>query len=158
MSTSLIDVSNLLKPIANLIDNLHTSKEEKAALEIAFYNAQVEAAKNFAGFQRDIITKEMDGQSPVQRNWRPHLMYVFIFILAWNFILSKLLTWLGSLAIVTFHLDPSLTSQLIVPVLEVPDKMWTLLTFGVTGYIGLRSALDKGGLARLFESKKNKEE
>ncbi|MDQ6985521.1 MAG: 3TM-type holin [Candidatus Dojkabacteria bacterium] len=150
---SLLDVGELLKPIGDIIDSLHTSKEEKARLNIAFYDAQVQAAAKFANIQRSIIEREMSGESPAQRNWRPHLMYVIIFILAWNFIISPLLTWISGVAIVLVGADTALLDVVKAPALELPDKLWTVLLFALTGYVGLRSLFDKGGLERMFKAK-----
>lgn len=71
-----------------------------------------------------VIVAEAQGDSWMQRNWRPCLMFLFMFILAFNFILAPIAGMLG----------------LIIKTLPIPNDMWFLLSIGVGGYIGGRSA------------------
>ena len=70
-----------------------------------------------------IIVAEAQGQSWIQRNWRPITMLVFVFIIANNYIFVPYAVAFG----------------LAVPMLEIPPGMWGLLTVGIGGYIGGRS-------------------
>lgn len=73
--------------------------------------------------QMKIILAESTG-SWLQRNWRPVLMIVIIFIVANNYVLFPYLSaWTDK-----------------VQVLELPKGMWALLNIGVGGYIAGRSA------------------
>ncbi len=70
-----------------------------------------------------IIVAEAQGQSAIQRNWRPITMLTFVFIIANNYILVPYAVAFG----------------LKVPMLEIPPGMWGLLTVGIGGYIGGRT-------------------
>ena len=78
--------------------------------------------------QAGIIKAEATGESPAQRNWRPHLMYFIMFLLGFNGVIAPLSNAL-------FDLD--------LPMLEawgsIPTPMWQLLMIGMGGYVGGRS-------------------
>lgn len=59
----------------------------------------------------------------LQRNWRPIMMMVFVWIIFNNYILVQ---YLGALGVV-------------VPMIPIPPGMWNLLTVGLGGYVGGRS-------------------
>lgn len=127
-------IAGIFKPAVDLVDELHTSDEEKmlarAKIETiqnqAFFKIQ-EYETNLISAQRDIITAEATGQSWMQRNWRPLLMMVIVCIVANNFLLYPYLSLF--------------TAK--VTVLTLPAELYTLMTVGVGGYIGGRS-LEKG--------------
>lgn len=73
--------------------------------------------------QGDIIVSEATGHSWLQRNWRPITMLVFVFIIANNYVLVPYGQAFG------LHL----------PLLNLPDQVWELIKYGLTGYIGARS-------------------
>lgn len=87
---------------------------EKAAESIAQTAAQTETLKQ----QGNIVLAEARGESWLQRNWRPSLMFLLIFIVANN-----------TVGVVYLH----------ATVIVMTDQMWNLLTYGVTGYIGCRT-------------------
>lgn len=98
--------------------------EIKKQVESQTHEKDIEELKAQAG----IIKAEATGESPAQRNWRPHLMYFIMFLLGFNGVLVPL----GN---ATFGLD--------IPVVEawdaIPAPMWQLLMIGMGGYIGGRS-------------------
>jgi len=94
--------------------------EKKAELELRY----AELDKAIAEARSNIIMAEAQGQSWLQRNWRPLLMLVIITIVANNYILYPYLS------IVTDK----------VRVLDLPDRLWTLMEIGVGGYILGRTA------------------
>lgn len=79
--------------------------------------------------QASIIKAEATGESPEQRKWRPHLMYLIMGLLAFNGAIVPL-------SEAMFNID--------IPTLKaweaIPPQMWQLLMIGVGGYIGGRSA------------------
>jgi hypothetical protein len=75
----------------------------------------------------DIILAEAQGESWLQRNWRPLLMLMCIAIITNNFILAPYLGAIFSWKVV----------------LEMPDALWELLKIGTGGYIVGRS-VEKG--------------
>jgi len=70
-----------------------------------------------------IILAEAQGESWLQRNWRPILMLTIVAIVANNYILVP---WL------------SLFTKKVV-ILSLPDRLWDLMVLGVGGYIAGRS-------------------
>jgi hypothetical protein len=127
-------IAGLFKPVADLVDNLHTSKEEKGQIEVAITGALTEAGVKILDYetklaeaQSNIIIAEAQGQSWLQRNWRPMMMCEFGIIIAWN------------IAVVPFA---SAVLGLVVPPVDtsaIPAELWMVIKIGVGGYIGGRS-------------------
>jgi len=141
---------NLFGSLINAIDDWHTSDEEKLIAKGQIYGIQAKTLKDILDFeserlnaQRDIIVAEAKGESWLQRNWRPLSMMVFVIIIANNFIFVPYAK--------SFGLD--------IPMLDIPDGMWTLLTVGIGGYIGGRTVekvLKNSDVSNLFNKKKPK--
>lgn len=122
-------VKGLVGAVGGIIDDLHTSQEEKdeAKLKLAVLEAeyQVQLMQHEATIiaeAGETVRAEIGGDSWLQRSWRPLLMLVFTYIIAHNYV--------------------------IVPVFgitaaEIPPDMWQLLKIGVGGYVGGRS-VEKG--------------
>jgi len=94
-------------------------------LEILSQMQQVES--EVISYKKDIIVAEAKGESWLQRNWRPMLMCAFGLIIVNNYILFPYIQLFGFKAVV----------------LEMPEKLWNLLTLGVGGYVVGRS-VEKG--------------
>ena len=77
--------------------------------------------------QKAVIVAEVQGESWLQRNWRPLLMLVCIIIVANNFILHPYLSMFTEYS----------------TALELPPDLWALMKLGVGGYIASRGA-EKG--------------
>lgn len=129
MITSLI--GNIFKPACDLIDELHTSEDEKLqakakliALQNEMTSKIIEMQKAEVEASRDVIVAEAQGESWLQRSWRPLLMMLFGLIIANNYILNP---WLSAMFGINI-------------VMEVPADMWNLLKLGVGGYVAGRSA------------------
>jgi hypothetical protein len=89
--------------------------------------------------QSQVIIAEAQGESWLQRNWRPLLMCTFGVIIANNYIIAP---YIG------LFMGPEYKM-----VLEIPPNMWGLLKIGVGGYIVGRSAehlADKGGMKAMM--------
>jgi len=69
--------------------------------------------------QASVIVAEANGQSWLQRNWRPITMMVIVAIVANNYLI--------------FPYVSMFTDKVVV--LELPDKLFTLMTLGLSGYI-----------------------
>lgn len=128
-------IASLFDPVAKVIDELHTSKEEKAQAHLALVMAQTQIVTNImeyesrvAEMKRDVIIAEAQGQSWLQRNWRPMIMCVFGTVVAWNYIIGPLGSWISLM----FD-GPAF------PLLDMTTGFWTLLTTGIGGYIVTRS-------------------
>ncbi|HAA04784.1 MAG TPA: hypothetical protein DCE18_15665 [Syntrophobacteraceae bacterium] len=111
-----------------IIDQLVEDKDQAAKLKAEFQlqamqadysaiNAEIQA-------QAQIVAAEAQGQSWLQRNWRPVLMLVIVAIVANNYIIYPYLELFGVKA---------------TP-LELPERMWSLMQIGVGGYVVGRSA------------------
>ena len=130
MSFSLADIGAIFKPVADVIDSLHTSEEERlnahatlATAQAATYSQVLQYEARLNESRERIIVAEATGQSWLQRNWRPILMLSFVAIIVNNYILFP---YAGLL-------------DYRIQVLDLPDGAWTLLQIGVGGYIVGRS-------------------
>lgn len=109
--------------VSNVVDKAVPDKDmaEKLKAEITLEamkanNAELEGAVK-------IITAEAQGQSVLQRTWRPALMVLFGIIIANNYIIYPYLRIFFPEA----------------PVMDIPPDMWTLLHIGIGGYIFSRT-------------------
>ncbi len=109
----LFSKSNVIAETAKIIDQVIEDKDLRNTL----------TAK--------LLEAEMTG-SRAQRNWRPHLMYVMMFLLIWIVVIAPM-------AEVCFGVKIPIKESLAA----VPPQLWVLLTVPTTGYIGLRSFIDK---------------
>lgn len=121
MKNPLDIIRELFIPAANLIDSLHTSEEEKINAKKAMLESQMEISLQLLGYEArlmeaksDVIMSEANGQSSLQRNWRPITMLTFLVLVV-----------LDSLGVLPTPLAP---------------EAWTLLQMGLGGYVVGRSA------------------
>ena len=119
-------VGSLVGAIGGIIDDLNTSDEEKLAAKLALSKLEnditirlIEAESTVVQEKAKVLIAEAQGESWMQRNWRPVTMLTFVFIVAWNFIIAPLFAQTA---------------------LEIPDPMWKLLQLGIGGYIIGRTA------------------
>jgi hypothetical protein len=78
-------VSGIFKPATELIDELHTSEEEKLQLRNSFVKLQNEVTLNQLNLEGQLVdarskvaVTELTGASWLQRNWRPITMLIFV--------------------------------------------------------------------------------
>lgn len=114
-------VGSIFKPAAELIDNLHTSDEERLKIKQAMFELQVEAFNKAEEYEtalldakKTIITAEAQSQSWIARNWRPLTMLTFLVLVVGD-----------SMGLLATPLAP---------------QAWTLLQIGLGGYVVGRSA------------------
>jgi predicted MFS family arabinose efflux permease len=116
-----------------IIDQMVEDKDQAARLKAAIQMQIMEIDhKEFMSSlqeQASIIKAEATGHSWLQRNWRPILMLVIVAIVANNYLLFPYLSMF--------------TDKTVI--LELPDKLWTLMTLGVGGYIGGRTVEKAAG-------------
>jgi hypothetical protein len=122
-------VSGIISPVGDIIDNLHTSEEEKmdarsklAAIENEGKIKVVDSLTRAMEAQARVVVAEAKGEGALQRNWRPVTMLTFVFIIANNYILAPYVSAFGG----------------NVPTLDIPNGMWALLNVGIGGYIASR--------------------
>ncbi len=118
-------IGSLIKPVTGLIDSLVTTEDEKIRLHNELAKIHVGFLQTIVGYEEkmleqkaSIVRAEAEGQSWLQRNWRPLTMMVFTVIVAWNYIIAPIA-----------GLD----------MLPMPDQLWDLLQIGIGGYIAGRS-------------------
>lgn len=123
-------IGNILKPVGDIVDNVVTTKEEAGQLknEMRQIINQAQAAaleydKKLLDSRTQIVKAEAQGQSWLQRNWRPILMLSIVAIVVNNYLIYPYLSlfWEGA------------------QVLDLPGGLWALMTTGVGGYIVGRS-------------------
>lgn len=114
-------ISGIFKPAADLIDNLHTSEEEKLELkkqinqvENEFQSKVLEYETKLMEAQSSIIKAEATSSSWITSNWRPITMLTFLVLVV-----------LDSFGFLKTALAP---------------EAWTLLQIGLGGYVVGRSA------------------
>ena len=112
-------VSNIFAPFAKLVDDVHTSTEEKQILKnqaLAMQNAitsqMIEYEKQLLDSQSKIIMSEATGESSLQRNWRPVTMLTFLVL-----VVLDSFGWLAN---------------------PLSSEAWLLLQIGLGGYVGSR--------------------
>jgi hypothetical protein len=120
-------IGEAIKGITTIFDDVSTTDEERAEakakltmIENDLSAKAMEFEAMLAKSQADIIVAEAQGKSTLQRIWRPVLMLLFGFIILYTVVAPA------------FGLPP-------VDMTAVPDRMWSLLTVGIGGYIGGRT-------------------
>lgn len=118
-------VSGLFQGLFGLVDDLHTSEEEKLEAKGKIFSAQAlllttvfDYEKAQIQMQANIITAEAKGESWIQRSWRPVTMLTFVALIVAR--------WLGWSA-------PNLTP-------ELEHDLMLLVQIGLGGYVVGRSA------------------
>ena len=123
-------IGNLFTKMIDIVAEVVPDKDLR--LKIKAELSEKIAAADFSLLEKEIASQaqtlaaELTG-SKIQRSWRPHLMYLIMFFLFWLVIIVPVLGLFGVIIPVKEALD------------SVPAPMWTLLTIGVGGYVGLRS-------------------
>jgi hypothetical protein len=114
-------IGGIFKPAADLIDNMHTSTEEKMSMsnqlekiQNAMTSKVLDLDAQLLASKTAIITAEANGQGFLQRNWRPVTMLTFLVLVVCD-----------SFGLLAFRLA---------------DEAWTLLQLGLGGYVVGRSA------------------
>lgn len=117
-------LANLILPVTKLVDDVHTSEEERLAIKTEMFKLQQEITNRVIEYetklmdnQAKVILAEAQGESWLQRNWRPMMMIWFAVLLG--------MYWFG--------FTPENLSQTTI------DHMFTLLQIGIGGYIVGRS-------------------
>jgi hypothetical protein len=141
-------IGKIFEPAAKLVDDLHTSAEEKMVLKAEILKIQtgvlgeaLQLEKAAIEAKTSIILQEAKADSWLTRSWRPILM----------------LTLAGSVLAYWFGLTPSnpVTGESIIPI-EIINRMYSLVQIGVGGYIGSRGA--EKIIPKVVEAMKAKEQ
>jgi hypothetical protein len=125
-------VDKIIGAATGLIDEIITNDEERETLRVrmqevldAQKRALIDQVTELFKAQRDIIVAEAQGESWLQRNWRPIAMMTFLYIIVHMIVFTPI-----------FGL-PTIQPELI------PAQLWELLKIGIGGYIVGRT-VEKG--------------
>ena len=117
-------LANLITPITKVIDDVHTSEEEKLQIKSEMFKLQQEVTNKVVEYetrlmdnQAKVILAETQGESWLQRNWRPMMMIWFAVLLG--------MYWFG--------FTPTNLTQATI------DQLFLLMQIGIGGYIMGRS-------------------
>jgi hypothetical protein len=126
MPLPILGILGALTPLVSSALNrlLPEDPEKRQEIEFAIQKEIMANTTSLELAAADIIKAEAESESWLTSNWRPLLMLVAITIIANNYILAP---YLGAM----FGWNV---------ILEIPPQLWQLLTLGVGGYIGGRSA------------------
>lgn len=118
-------IASAIEPVTKLIDELHTSDEEKQQIKAKVFDAQsklytatLEHEKSLIEAQSKAINAEAQGHSWLQRNWRPVTMLFFLYLLGSY--------WHGY------------APEYLVENPQLVEKLFSLLQIGIGGYIASR--------------------
>ena len=133
MSGPLSFIAGLIKPVTNLVDNLHTSDEERLEakgvllqLETAMMSQTLAYEQKLAESQATIIVAEATANCWLTRTWRPITMLTFVFLVVWS-------QFTG---------------------MEIPPDLWFVIKIGLGGYLGGRSVEKSvGSITKIMKSK-----
>ena len=120
-------IASILPSVFGVIDKAVTDKDKaaeiKASVQMQMMSNQSEEMKQAAA----VIIAEAQG-SDYQRNWRPTLMYLIMFLLVFNGVAVPLINAIWGIQL---------------PILDawkaIPSELWTVLQIGIGGYIAGRS-------------------
>jgi len=113
-------IAQIISPVSTLIDNLHTSDEERGQMQAEILRLQNEMTGKVLEYegqlvqaQASIVQAEAQGGSWMQRNWRPITMLTFLAL-----VVCDAFGWLA---------------------FRLADQAWALLQLGMGGYVIGRS-------------------
>jgi hypothetical protein len=120
-------LSGVLDLVGKGVEDKDKANQIKAELSKAFDNADMTRFTALVNARANVLAAEIGGASWLQRNWRPILMLSIVAIIANNYLIFPYLSLFTDKAVI----------------LELPEKLYNLMTVGVGGYIVGRSA-EKG--------------
>lgn len=115
-------IGPLISGVLGVIDKAVEDKDQANAIKAKLNELAVNGEMKELESAAKIIVAEAQGDSWLQRNWRPLLMVTFGIIIANNYLIVPI-----------FNTPPA----------DIPPDMWDLLKLGVGGYVVGRS-VEKG--------------
>lgn len=139
---SLIDkaLGAVISPVLDIVDKAVTDKDQAASIKAELTKALITERSTSLDARMKVVLAEANGESWLQRNWRPLLMLVIVAIVGNNYLLAP---YLGAM------FGVGLT-------LPLPQSLWDLMTLGVGGYIAGQTA--ERGLATWQQGQVAKEQ
>ena len=120
-------ITGVVKPVTDLVDNLHTSEEEKEKIKRSIFEMKNNLTKQLIKSKGEIIKAEAESEHFLTSTWRPITALVFVAIIANNYIIAP-------------YMEAFMGTKII---LKIPPEMWDLLKIMIGGYVIGRSA-EKG--------------
>ena len=117
-------ISPITDTLGKVIDGTIPDKNEAARIKAAVMTELMAHQGADLEARMKIVLAEAQGESWLQRNWRPVLMLTIVAIVANNYLVAPYLAAMGLIAV-----D-----------LDLPERLWDLMTLGVGGYVVGRSA------------------
>lgn len=118
-------ISGIIQPITDLVDNLHTSDEERIdaqtkalTIQVGLMGMLLDYESKLQAFQAQVITAEAQSESWLARNWRPATMLTFVALVVGH--------WTG------LYVPENMTKDQI-------DQVYGLIQIGLGGYVIGRS-------------------
>jgi hypothetical protein len=124
MASPLAWLRELIAPVTNIIEEVVTDKDKANELKASLFATEAAVSMKLIEYeaalvqaQKDIIVSEAQGESFLQRNWRPVTMMIFV-----SLVVAK---WLGYTA-------PGVSEALEM-------KLMSIIELGLGGYVIGRS-------------------
>lgn len=115
-------IGPLLTGLLSVVDKAVEDKDQATAIKARLNELALSGSLKELESAAKIIVAEAQGDSWLQRNWRPLLMVMFGVIIANNYIVVPIFN---------------------TPAADIPPDMWDLLKLGLGGYVVGRS-VEKG--------------
>ncbi len=116
-------IGKIVDTVGGIISKAVRDKDLAARLTAELKSGILDYESDLVQAQASIVLAEAQGQSWLQRNWRPILMLTIVAIIANNYILFPYIELFGGRA----------------ALLELPEGLWNLMSIGVGGYVVGRS-------------------
>lgn len=118
MSTLKDIVTGIIRPVANMVDELHTSEEEKKKLRNQLAIADMRLTSLFldtevklARLQVEQVKVEATSDSLLQKSWRPILMFTCIGVIVLYIVVKPIMEAMG------LRVFPE----------EIPPQIWSII-------------------------------
>lgn len=123
-------IKDIFTPAVELIDELHTSEDERLthkAKMLGTYVGAIEAGLEYEQKNMEqrvaVIKAEANSEHKLAAVWRPITMLGFLVVVMNNYVVAPYI---------------QLFFDVKLPILEIGDEMWSLLQIGIGGYVASR--------------------
>ena len=117
-------IGQIVETVGGIVSKFVKDKDLAARLSAELQTGILKYETDLVQAQASIVLAEAQGQSWLQRNWRPILMLTIVVIIANNYLLFPYVQLFGGPTVL----------------LELPESLWNLMQIGVGGYVVGRSA------------------
>lgn len=122
-------ISGLSPVLGNVAERYFDNKDDKEAFKNAVELEIIKNQKSFDDLAGNIVLAEAKSEHWLTASWRPFTMVLFALVIAINILVIPYivipLLWMFGVPVPEF--------------MEIPDQVWTLITIGLSGYVGGRS-------------------